>query len=69
MQGQIKQGGGPDSAHRPCVCHLWLRPKEPFKNIVNTALAGVAQWIEHWPANCKVTGSFPSQGNAWVGVV
>ena len=22
--GQIKQGGGPDSACRPCVCHLFL---------------------------------------------
>ena len=26
------------------------------------ALAGVAQWIEHGPANQKVTGSIPSQG-------
>ena len=26
------------------------------------ALAGVAQWIECWPANQKVTGSIPSQG-------
>ena len=26
------------------------------------ALAGVAQWIECWPANHKVTGSIPSQG-------
>ena len=26
------------------------------------ALAGVAQWIEHWPANQKVTSSIPSQG-------
>ena len=25
-------------------------------------LAGVAQWIEHWPVNQKVAGSFPSQG-------
>ena len=25
-------------------------------------LAGVAQWIEHWPMNQSVTGSFPSQG-------
>ena len=22
MPGHIKQGGGPDSAGRPCVCHL-----------------------------------------------
>ena len=27
-----------------------------------SALAGVAQWIEHWPANQRVTGSIPSQG-------
>ena len=26
------------------------------------ALAGVAQWIEHWPENQKVTGLIPSQG-------
>ena len=25
MPGQIKQGRGPDSARRPCVCHLCLR--------------------------------------------
>ena len=23
VPGQIKQGGGLDSARRPCVCHLW----------------------------------------------
>ena len=23
---------------------------------------GVAQWIEHWPANQRVAGSIPSQG-------
>ena len=27
-----------------------------------TALAGVAQWIERWPANQEVVGSIPSQG-------
>ena len=26
------------------------------------ALAGVAQWIECWPANQKVAGLIPSQG-------
>ena len=30
--------------------------------MVTQALAGVAQWIEHWPTNQKVTGSIPSQG-------
>ena len=27
-----------------------------------TTLGGVAQWIEHWPANGKVSSSIPSQG-------
>ena len=26
------------------------------------ALAGVAQWIEHWPAKQRVASSIPSQG-------
>ena len=26
------------------------------------ALAGVAQWIEHWPENQRVRGSIPSHG-------
>ena len=25
-------------------------------------MAGVAQWVEHWPVNQRVTGSIPSQG-------
>ena len=29
---------------------------------VSFTLAGVAQWIEHWPANQRVAGSIPSQG-------
>ena len=35
-----------------------------------SALAGVAQWIEYWPASRKVTGSIPSQGtclDCWPG--
>ena len=27
-----------------------------------TALAGVAQWMECWPVNQRVSGSIPSQG-------
>ena len=34
---------------------------QPFK-IIKAALAGVAQWIEHWPVNQRVAGSMPSQG-------
>ena len=28
------------------------------------ALAGVAQWIELWPVNQRVTGLIPSQGTS-----
>ena len=31
--------------------------KNPF-----SVLAGVAQWIEHWPVNQRVASSIPSQG-------
>ena len=30
--------------------------------IQKNALADVAQWIEHWPVNQRVTGLIPSQG-------
>ena len=33
----------------------------PYK-IKYTALAGVAQWIECWPANQRVAGLIPCQG-------
>ena len=29
---------------------------------MDITLAVVTQWIEHWPANQKVTSSIPSQG-------
>ena len=29
---------------------------------MNSALAGVAQGIEYWPVNQRVTGSIPNQG-------
>ena len=28
------------------------------------ALAGVAQWVEHWPAKQRVADSIPSQGTS-----
>ena len=37
-----------------------------YKSKKNIALAGVAQWIEHQPANQRVAGLIPSQGTAWV---
>ena len=33
-----------------------------FLQDVVPTLGGVAQWIESWPANQKVTGLIPSQG-------
>ena len=34
----------------------------PLIELGRLALAGMAQWIERWPANQRVTGSIPSQG-------
>ena len=28
-----------------------------------SALAGVGQWIEHWPVNQRVVGSIPKSGH------
>ena len=33
-----------------------------FLNLSAWALAGVALWIEHWPANQRVTSLIPSHG-------
>ena len=33
-----------------------------FPQKLHSALASVAQWIEHWPVNQRVTGLIPSQG-------
>ena len=40
------------------LCYL----KETHAKRKNRALAGVAQWIERWPANQGVAGLIPSQG-------
>ena len=34
VPGQIEQGGGPDSARRPCVCHLWCTEKHLHRRIL-----------------------------------
>ena len=39
---------------------LQKRSQDYVRKII-IALAGVAQWIEHWPANRKVAASIPSQ--------
>ena len=44
---------------------LKVRPKESNFTILRNnikVLAGVAQWIECWPVNQRVTSSIPSQG-------
>ena len=33
-----------------------------LKNIIVSTLAGVAQWIECWPADQRVASSIPGQG-------
>ena len=45
--------------------HLWIMLFISY--LRNTALAGVAQWIECWPMNQRVTSSIPSQGICLVG--
>ena len=39
----------------PVKCKMYLK-------LAMATLAGGAQWIEHWPANWKVTSSVPGQG-------
>ena len=36
--------------------------RHKLKTLLNLAPAGVAQWIDHWPANQRVASSIPSQG-------
>ena len=36
--------------------------RSSFLKVLFRALAGVAQWIEGWPANQRVAGLIPSQG-------
>ena len=40
----------------------WTLKTRQVKEKLIGALAGVAQWIEHQPANQRVAGSIPSQG-------
>ena len=39
-----------------------MTSKKTKKEKANGALAGVAKWIERWPANQRVTSLIPSQG-------
>ena len=48
------------------IAKMWKQPQcqsiDKWIKGCGTALAGVAQWIEHPPMNQRVTGSIPSQG-------
>ena len=48
------------------ICKVYIGKEKKVKglnfNSLVLALAGLAQWIEHWPENQKVAGSIPSQG-------
>ena len=39
----------------------WMKKVKELKT-TNMALAAVAQWIECWPVNQRVTSSIPNQG-------
>ena len=43
--------------------HFKINLRNMFKELKKSGLAGVAQWIELWPLNQKVTGSIPSVGH------
>ena len=45
-----------------CFVFLWVLEAKGKKINFKRALAGVAQWIEFWPENQRVTSSIPSQG-------
>ena len=51
---------GVDSLH--ALAPLPLRHLWPLRTNKQTALAGVAQWIECWPVNQRVSGLIPSEG-------
>ena len=40
------------------VIRMWKKHSKDLESLKNiqSALVGVAQWIEHWPVNQKVTG-------------
>ena len=46
----------------PMFRHSGIWATDEVRRGQREALAGVAQWIEHSPANQKITGSIPSQG-------
>ena len=43
---------------------IYFRGSTMYNHIklYTVVLAGVAQWIEHWPGNHRIAGSIPSQG-------
>ena len=47
------------------VAEIKQTDKNVCIKILTTALAGVAQWIEHQPANQRVSVQFPVRTHAW----
>ena len=43
---------------------MYLMPMNCTLENCKSVLAGVAQWIDCWPVNRKVTGSIPRQGTS-----
>ena len=42
-----------------------VRQQKATLKVLLAALAGVAQWIEHWPANQRVNSLIPIRAHAW----
>ena len=41
---------------------IYLLNSNMLKKSYDPALAGVSQWIEHWPVNQRIAGLIPGQG-------
>ena len=60
--------GGNQSTSHASLASMFLSPPLLLSSLKSNgkALAGVAQWIECWPAIQRVAGSIPVRAQAWV---